>query len=167
MILIFTLVCVNINISAQNDPTLYPIIDINNISIKSSSGTLVPLNCTIQHFTEVFGQPDSIKNKYWEMEEKTANIYYYGGSHFAFLDNKLVLFDIVNNSFHIGNAETDTFVGADISTLPTYFPHVSNVQPPGFLIANINNNEILIDDEFISLEYNSDKKITKICIRTY
>jgi hypothetical protein len=153
-------------VKAQN-PLLTPPVDINDISIKSSAGSIVSLGSTLTHFTTVFGTPDSIITEYAEVLTDSIKTCHYGPSEFDFVQGKLAYYTIKGNTFHLGNTNSalDILIGAHVSTISRFFPNTASLTGPGALIGTLAQNGDRLDD-FIIFFYDSGKLITSISVRT-
>src|SRR5690606_23597082 len=85
-------------------------LDITSFFVKKQSGTNIKLGDTLPQVLTAFGQPDSIYNYYYEMDEKEAKVYKYGHSIFYFLDNKLDAYDVSDSTFLFSTAGSNEVV---------------------------------------------------------
>lgn len=135
------------SIIAQENNTL--MFDSLNISGKS-------LTQTENSFISLFGNPDSTSNYINEIENETWINLKYSENSFYFHEDKLVSFDLKNDSFYFYNSSIK--VGADLSGINNYFQNSymnrEVINSLGFIIIDVLMNDGSQSDSFIVINYN-------------
>lgn len=90
----------------------YPIEKLALISPTNKSKGIL-LGEDIQKAIQAFGQPSSVKEFYYEMDEKMAYLYTFMGNKFYVLDGKLDAYEITNSSILVGKINGTTFKVGD------------------------------------------------------
>jgi len=140
------------SIIAQENNTL--MFDSLNISDKS-------LTQTENSFISLFGNPDSTSNYINEINNETWINLKYSENSFYFHEDKLVSFDLKNDSFYFYNSSIK--VGADVSSINNYFQNSymnrEVINSLGFIIIDILMNDGSQSDSFIVINYNPTNNI--------
>jgi len=140
------------SIIAQENNTL--MFDSLNISDKS-------LTQTENSFISLFGNPDSTSNYINEINNETWINLKYSENSFYFHEDKLVSFDLKNDSFYFYNSSIK--VGADVSGINNYFQNSymnrEVINSLGFIIIDILMNDGSQSDSFIVINYNPTNNI--------
>ena len=140
------------SIIAQENNTL--MFDSLNISDKS-------LTQTENSFISLFGNPDSTSNYINEINNETWINLKYSENSFYFHEDKLVSFDLKNDSFYFYNSSIK--VGADVSGINNYFQNSymnrEVINSLGFIIIDILTNDGSQSDSFIVINYNPTNNI--------
>lgn len=114
---------------------------------------------TVQEMITAFGQPTSTNTQYWEMDEKTVNVYHYGtDASFTFEDGKLRVIKLFSSLFYIGKVGHLLYIkiGENISTLEQKFGTAYAERADGKIYIFIGIAE------FLFVEYDSNNIITKV-----
>ncbi len=150
VILIIYLTLVSANCKAQNNTIHSSEITINGTQFFGKEASLV---------TQHFGQPYSIKDYYFEMDDVMSQKYNYYGIIFTVINNRTYSFEITGSNYTFTN--NNIKVGDNISTLQSIYP---------LSYANKTNNSLTIRfndiDRFIIIFFSS-KQITKIRLGSY
>ncbi len=114
---------------------------------------------TVQEMITAFGQPTSTNTQYWEMLEKTVNVYNYGtDASFTFEDGKLRTIDLYSSIFYIGKVGHLVYIkiGENTSTLQQKFATAYAERADGKIYIFIGIAEFLL------VKYDSNNIITEI-----
>jgi hypothetical protein len=150
IIIIFTFIVVNYSCKAQNNSIASSQATINGISFLGNNVSLL---------TQHLGQPVSIEDYYFEMEEVNSKKYNYNGILFYVINNKIDSFEITNNNYSF--TSNNLKIGNSISIIQTIYP---------LSFTNKKNNGITLPfnniDKFIIISYNNNL-IEKIAVYDY
>ena len=150
VILIIYLTLVSANCKAQNNTIHSSEITINGTQFFGKEISLV---------TQHFGQPNTIEDYYFEMDDVMSQKYNYYGIIFTVINNRTYSFEITGSNYTFTN--NNIKVGDNISTLQSIYP---------LSYANKTNNSLTIRfndiDRFIIIFFSS-KQITKIRLGSY
>ncbi|WP_342089096.1 hypothetical protein [Dyadobacter sp. OTU695] len=94
-------------------------IDINRAALMKSTNTSIgllhgesPTKCI-----QVLGQPASITDQFSEVDDATMKVYKYGNNRIWFLDNKMIAYEILDNTIRVGAVNGQTFKIGDPMTV--------------------------------------------------
>lgn len=89
----------------------YAQFDVNRAALMKSTNTTIgllwgesPTKCT-----QVFGQPVSITDQFSEIDDATMKVYKYGNNRIFFLNNKMIGYEILDNTIKVGAVNGQTF----------------------------------------------------------
>ena len=152
IILIFSLLIISYSCKAQDRNT----INSNELTINGVNY----LGVNISLLTQNLGQPFTIEDYYFEMDDVMSKKYNYKGILFYIVNNKVNSFEITGSSYSFTNHNIK--IGGNIETLKTIFPlSYKNVVKNGLTLP-------LSDiDEFIVISYNDNLIIEKIALYSY
>lgn len=139
----------------NNDSILFSQMTINSFSFIQTENSL----------TGLLGTPSSIGNYENEMDKETWIDYKYAVNSFYFFENKMVSFNLKNDTFYFYNPSVKA--GSNISEVNSVFPSsYSNrevLDNLGFIIIDVNMPDGTPSDTFVVINYNpSTNLITSI-----
>ena len=146
LVTLYTISC-----KAQIDMINIADIEINNLNLINQDESLLIQN---------FGQPLSIENELFEMDNIYSDKYVYNGAFFYIINNKIEYFEISNSSY--GLTDYNFKVGDNINSLKNTFPLSYCNKKSNHLSININGF-----DRFIAFTYDSNNIIQKIGMYSY
>jgi len=150
IILIIYLTLVSANCKAQNNTIHSSEITINGTQFFGKEVSLV---------TQHFGQPNSVEDYYFEMDDVMSQKYNYNGIIFTAINNRTYSFEITGSNYTF--TSNNIKVGDNISTLQSIYP---------LSYTNKTNNNLTIRfndiDRFIIIFFSSNQ-ITKIRLGSY
>lgn len=152
IILIIYLTLVSANCKAQNNTIHSSEITINGTQFFGKEVSLV---------TQHFGQPNTIEDYYFEMDDVMSQKYNYNGIIFTAINNRTYSFEITGSNYTF--TSNNIKVGDNISTLQSIYP---------LSYANKNNGGLALPLEDMDLFFvisfnNSTGLINKIAIYSY
>lgn len=152
VILIIYLTIVSANCKAQNNTIHSSEITINGTQFFGKEASLV---------TQHFGQPNTIEDYYFEMDDVMSQKYKYNGVLFYTVNSKVDSFEITGSNYTF--TSNNIKVGDNTSTLQSIYP---------LSYANKNNGRLALPfedmDLFIVISFNnSTGLINKIAIHSY
>ena len=139
LILIICLTAISICCKAQNAIHSSEI-TINGIQFFGNNVSLV---------TQHFGQPNSIEDYFFEMDDVMSQKYIYNGILFYIVNSKVNSFEITGNNYAF--TSNNIKVGNNINSLQSIYPNSFSNKKSDALIIRFNNI-----DRFICLLYTSD-----------
>src|SRR5699024_3199552 len=105
---VFFLMAISCNAQSQDIDTFGGDVKINN---------QITFGDTKQAAEEIFGQPDDITTKYWEMSDETATIYHYNnGAILKFGDDGLESFKLTSSNYYLQMNSFKLKMGNNINT---------------------------------------------------
>jgi len=150
IILILSIMIINISCKAQNNTINSTELTMNGINYLGNNVSLV---------TQYLGQPNTIENYYFEMNDEMSQKYHYNGVLFYILNNKVNSFEITTSNYSF--SKYNIKIGDNIESLQTIFP---------LSFSNRTNNGLTIPlsdiDKFVIISYNNNL-IVKIAIYDY
>ncbi len=152
LLLVVTIMSSN---AQNNDSILFDQIMINTFSIVQTENSLIA----------ILGNPNSIGNYENEIDKEEWLDYKYSVNSFYFFDNKLISFDLKNNTFYFNSPSIKP--GNNISEVNSVFPNSylnrAVLDGLGFIIIDINMSDGAVSDTFVVINYNpSTNAITSI-----
>jgi len=131
-------------------------INLNELTINNT----LFLGNNVNLVTQQFGQPNSIEDYYYEMDEVMSQKYNYNGILFYIIDNKVDSFEVTGNNYTFTNHNLK--IGDNIQILQPIFP---------LSYSNRSNHSLVVEfngyDRFFVILFNNNNLITKIRLGTY
>ena len=151
IILIFSLFVISYSCKAQKNTINSSESTINGIDFLGNNVALV-----IQHL----GQPNTIEDYFFEMDDVMSQKYNYNGLLFYIVNSKVVSFEITANNYAF--TSNNIKVGDNISTLQSIYPLSFATKGTDWL--GLPFDDI---DMFSTIFFNSNNHITKIRLGSY
>lgn len=152
IIIIISLIAVSFSCKAQDNTIHSSELTINGIHFFGNNVTLV---------TQNFGQPNTIQDYYYEMQDVMSQKYIYNGIIFTIINNKVYSYEITGNNYVFTNHNIK--VGDSIETLSLIYPlSYANRSDKGLALTFDDM------DRFVIIVFNSTSNlITKIALYSY
>ena len=152
IILIFNVIIISYSCKAQNNTLNSNEITINGINFFGNNVNLI---------TQHFGQPNSIENYYYEIDDVMTYKYVYDSIIFTTINDITYSFEFTGGNYAFTN--NNIKIGNNIFPLQSIYPLSFINKSSEGLVLGINDI-----DRFIVISYNPDNKlIDKIAIYTY
>lgn len=152
IILIFNVIIISYSCKAQNNTLNSSEISINGINFFGNNVSLI---------TQHFGQPNSIENYYYEIDDVMTYKYVYDSIIFTTINDITYSFEFTGGNYVF--TSNNIKIGNNIHTLQSIYP---------LSFINKNSDALYLDfndiDRYIMISYNPDNKlIDKIAIYSY
>lgn len=152
IILIFSVIIISYSCKAQNNTLNSNEITINGINFFGNNVNLI---------TQHFGQPNSIENYYYEIDDVMTYKYVYDSIIFTTINDITYSFEFTGGNYAFTN--NNIKIGNNIHTLQSIYP---------LSFINKNSDALYLDfndiDRYIMISYNPDNNlIDKIAIYSY
>ena len=116
---------------ALNSTSYAQLFDVNRAALMKSTNTAIgllwgesPTKCI-----QVLGQPASISDQFSEIDNATMKLYKYGNNTIIFLNNRLIGYEILDNTIKVGKVNGQTFKVGDAMTVKTVQVPIDPRQP--------------------------------------
>ena len=152
IILIFSVIIISYACKAQDNKIISNAMNINGTNFLGNNVSLV---------IQKFGQPNSIEDYYYEIDDVMSQKYNYNGILFYIVNNEVDSFEITGSNYAF--TSNNIRIGNNINTLQAIYPLSFTNKNSDALSLGINDI-----DRYIIISYNSNNNlIDKIALYSY